>query len=278
MTAAHSAQEQFRQQRHEFILRYYGMAIADLDRHLKIGWQSIAIIGAAVASLSLGEGDNLPLPVAVTIAIILCFWGMANVLDANYWAVRAIAFLANVEANYLTEEDRSAFNPYLGKHPPVKLMDSLKIQNRSILLFGFLSLAYYVYKISEDGGIFSGIEKFSEYNFVEFLMWEFPIYMTVFVLALILHMRQKRVQDYRNFVIGSPGPGILKRRWSFRTVNLENIDEHEMIPPGMVQHSNVEKIDKDLRRWGVAVELWDFLAVMIAEVLLSLAVIYSVTW
>src|SRR6266478_147070 len=116
----------FNDQRHDFILAYYSMAVQDLSRHLGVGWQTLTSVVGTVALLSLAQESKLPLPVAVTVAVVIGFWGVLNILDADYWATRAIAFLANVEAVYFFRNERKVFNAYAGLHPPLKIMDSLK--------------------------------------------------------------------------------------------------------------------------------------------------------
>jgi hypothetical protein len=61
---ADSFQDEFRKQRHEFILQYYNMAVNDLDRHLKIGWQTIATLSGFVLFLSLGYRGDLPFSIS----------------------------------------------------------------------------------------------------------------------------------------------------------------------------------------------------------------------
>src|SRR5439155_17623354 len=55
--------KEFRDQRHEFILQYYQMSVEDLGRHLGIGWQTIASVVGVMASLSVAEQGQLPIPI-----------------------------------------------------------------------------------------------------------------------------------------------------------------------------------------------------------------------
>ena len=50
------------ERRHEFLLHYYDMAVRDLERHLGMGWQTIAFVGGAIVSLSLAYDNKLPVP------------------------------------------------------------------------------------------------------------------------------------------------------------------------------------------------------------------------
>src|SRR5690349_10656296 len=92
MSDSYDEMREVRGQRHDFIKEYYKMAVADLDRHLKGGWQTIAVLAGGAAVLTVGHDGKMPIPLSVSIALFIAFWGMLNVLDANYWALRAIAF------------------------------------------------------------------------------------------------------------------------------------------------------------------------------------------
>jgi hypothetical protein len=115
--------KELRSQRHDFIKKYYKVAAGDLDRHVKGSWQTIITVAATVATISLAQEGKLPVPFAVSASLLVGFWGMCNLIDGNYWSLRAIAFLANVEAIYFTVQDRRNFNPYAGRHPPYKFLD-----------------------------------------------------------------------------------------------------------------------------------------------------------
>lgn len=142
--------DKFEDQRHQFILAYYNMAVADLNRHLGIGWQTLTSVAGVFVLLSIAQEGKLPVPIGVCGAFALAFWGMLNVLDADYWATRAIAFLANVEAVYFYEQDRRIFNPYAGSHPQLKLLDSLKYQLYFAMIAALLSALFYAYKVGEN--------------------------------------------------------------------------------------------------------------------------------
>ena len=123
VTPSADERKEIRAQRHDFIKEYYKMAVADLDRHLKAGWQTIVVLGGGAAILTAGHDGTIGLPIATSLAMIAGLWGALTVIDANYWSLRAIGFLANVEAIYFAAEDRAVFNPYMGKHPPYKLLN-----------------------------------------------------------------------------------------------------------------------------------------------------------
>lgn len=144
---ADEERKEVRAQRHDFIKEYYKMATMDLDRHLKGGWQAIAVLAGGAAILTAGHDGKIGLPIATTIALATAIWAALTVIDANYWSLRAIAFLANVEAIYFSIDDRRYFNPYMGYHPPFKLLNSLRYLLWLSLIFGAATLLDMLWEI-----------------------------------------------------------------------------------------------------------------------------------
>ncbi len=212
--------DEYRKQRHEFILQYYDMAQKDLERHLKLGWETIATTAGAVALLSAGQQGYLPIPLAVSISLIVCFWGVWNIIDAGYWATRAIAFLANVEALYFYKDDSTYFNPYVGKHPTIKLMDSLKAQFVAVVGVIIIAFFFFIYHVNKRADGISNINQalISSSSFKVFI-WFLPLYCLIVGIYYALSIWSKRVNDYRDFVKDSPGPGMLNNRAEYRILD-----------------------------------------------------------
>lgn len=235
--------------RHDFVLHYYDMAVRDLERHLGIGWQTLAVVAGAIVSLSLGEKGELPDPVAVSTAVAVCLWGMLNIIDSNFWAARAIGFLANVEAAYLTAEDRRMLNPYVGKHPPFKLMNSLLYQFYVAIAFLCVSIVYYFHKIFRSAGYsLSGVLSLKRSNSSwEILFWYVPLLVAIVGVNLVIAAHRRRTEDYLYFVEESPGPGLLQ--------SLASSQEKDRLPGEEVQREVREKLKAAGRRW-VGAEKW----------------------
>jgi hypothetical protein len=203
-------EDRFEEQRHGFLMHYYDMAVKDLDRHLNTGWQSITVIAGGIVSISLGHKGDLPLPIAFASAIAVFGWGLAHVLDANYWAIRAIAFLANVESIYLAEEDRKATNPYVGHHPPAKMLDSLKHQSRLVMLLLGVTMIDYSLRLFDMAGKLT--EPSINLGWVLRLEWMLPLFFFLIAGTYFVFSWCERLQDYEQFVLQSPGAGIAQTR------------------------------------------------------------------
>lgn len=250
-----------REQRHEFTLQYYQMAVEDLGRHLGIGWQTIALVAGTVAALSLGEQGHLPIPIAVASALAVAFWGILNVVDADYWATRAIAFLANVEAVYFTEADRQFLNPYVGRHPPFRMLDSLKYQLWAIICFILLGLAYFAWKVVERaGGVLALSAALRSQPWHSIAFWSLPLGVAVVFLRLSTQSRLTRVIGYRGFVETCPGPGLVHSATNSRSVDLSDTPPAGQWTSGAdLQRELLEQVKSSERFWARLTNIVDVL-------------------
>jgi hypothetical protein len=268
---------EFRSQRHDFILHYYDMAVKDLERHLKMGWQTIATAAGAIATISAGQQHYLPIPLAVSVALIVSFWGIQNVIDANLWALRAIAFLANVEAIYFYEDDKRVFNPYAGQHPPYGLLDSLKSQYSAVLFIALMSLAFFVIQIHQSAPDLSTLlDKIVAAGRIKVGFWLLPIFLFVILAYRSFAEWKRRTADYLRFVREAPGPGMVRNREAYRSldptthkVNMNDVVTGEQLQKPVLE--KLEKSEKGLTRWFLWIR---GLSVLVIAVLL-LFVLFS---
>lgn len=219
MTQQQEEEKEIRGQRHDFLKEYYKMATADLDRHLKGGWQTIAVLAGGAAILAAGHDDRIGAPIAVAIALSTAIWGMLTVIDSNYWSLRAIGFLANVEAVYFSVEDRQAFNMYAGRHPPYRLLNSLEYLFWLCGVFGALSLAELAWMAFKDP--LPAAWNLSGVGIICFLLWSLPFLVLFGGLCWISHVWLRRLVNYQEFVTNSPGPGIRLHTRELRHVTLD---------------------------------------------------------
>lgn len=220
MSADDEAKE-IRSQRHDFIKEYYRMATLDLDRHLKGGWQAIVVLAGGAAILAAGHEGKIGLPIATFIALVSAFWGMLSVIDANYWSLRAIAFLSNVETVYFSAEDRRGFNPYIGYHPQYKLLNSLRFMFWLCGLFGLAALLSLVWEVTRAYPTVDLIWKRADsLGAVSFLLWCLPILFALWGVVWVYHEWRKCLGQHIGFTQGSPGPGVRLRTVELRHVTL----------------------------------------------------------
>lgn len=266
MNGATNPAEEFQRQRHDFILHYYDMAVKDLETHLQVGWQSISFAAGVIAVLSAGQQGYLPIPIAVAAALSISFWGVHNILDADLWARRAIAFLANVEAVYFYYEDRRVFNPYAGSHPPLKILESLKSQSVAAGVFVVLTLLYlamsasqHLHNFLQAGNSLSQISRF------KFGSWVAPLFFFLFFLCQSVKMRRNRISDYLTFVKECPGPGMVKSRDKWRGVDLKgNATVNDVVSGEEIQRSLRQDLDSKLKHWDRLLRVAQLASILLA--------------
>jgi hypothetical protein len=267
-------EKEIRAQRHDFIKEYYKMATADLDRHLKGGWQAIAVLAGGAAILTAGHDEKIGLPIAISFALLSAFWGAATVMDANYWSLRAIAFLSNVEVIYFSYQDRKRFNPYIGFHPSFKLMNSLRYVFIACITFGMICLADLLWeKRSELVSVTKLLNVIRSKSSAELLLWGLPILVLAWGLALLAHINLKRLRDYKKFSLESPGPGIRTQEDLFRHVTLQALTGEQLpLVEVNLQEQNIRKMNE---YEPTANAIW-FVSVGLATVLSTALVVMAV--
>jgi hypothetical protein len=221
MSSFDEQQKEVRAQRHDFIKEYYKMAAMDLDRHLKGGWQTIVVLAGGAAILTAGHDGKIGLPISTAMALVAALWGALTVIDANYWSLRAIGFLANVEAVYLSARDRTHFNPYVGIHPPYKLMDSLRYLFCLCAVFGLAAFVDMLWEISARYPTSALIiAKLRTIGALRLAIWGIPVMIAIWGALYVLYTYRKRLENYIEFSHQSPGPGVQLEPGEWRHVTL----------------------------------------------------------
>ena len=248
-----SVATEVREQRHEFLLQYYNLAKDDLDRFLKIGWQTMAVAAGVVAGLSLGYKGDLPVPFSVAFAYLVLGWGASNLIDSNYWAVRAIAFLANVEAVYFRRSDARYFNPYVGRHPQFRMLPILRNQLHMVVLFAGVATLFLVTNGGRVQSAQSFLEKLDAANGLKLAIWALPLCFLAFLIARSFGRAHKRAGDYLHFVTECPGPGLLVDDTVVRPIDFSSEPQSSVLQSGdSLQRDTVSALRSNivtLRNW-----------------------------
>jgi len=248
------AEEEIRAQRHDFIKEYYKMAVADLDRHLKAGWQSIVVLAGGGTILAAGHEGKIGLPIATAIALASAVWGALTTIDANYWSLRAIGFLANVEAVYFSVEDRKSFNPYIGFHPEYKFLDSLRYMFWLCIFFGLASVTCLAWEVTRFYPTLGAIWlKLRGMPAIPFFLWMLPGGVLIGGAIWLFRVWKNRMVNYIEFSAKSPGPGVREKTEDIRFVTL--LQPKGTPSPSLEaspQLELVKKLEKSAEAWKSA--------------------------
>src|SRR5215471_11862631 len=102
--------------KHDFLIHMYDQMFNDINTHILVVWQSIAVVVGALATFALVEKNILSLDVATAVVVLLCAWLLAHLYDASYWYNRNLVIIANIERQFLEKEDLTNIHYYFGKH------------------------------------------------------------------------------------------------------------------------------------------------------------------
>lgn len=179
------------------LLQMYRRRFDDIDRHIRVVWQSIGAVVGAFALFAMVERDTVPLDLAVAIVVLLNAWSSAQVIDASYWYNRNVVIAANIEREFLRGEDVTLIHSYFFAHRAGNTMISyLRIQlwlagglAALVLLFHALALLRGERPLENTVGL--------------------P-YLVAGIAIVLLHLFQSRSdRKYAEFLQASPGRKVV---------------------------------------------------------------------
>lgn len=176
----------------------YNQLFADINRHIMVVWQSIGVIGGAVALLALAEKQLLAVDYAVALIIAVCFWSINTIIDSAYWYNRNLVIIANIERQFLDSADLKEIHFYFGKHRAARMIKHLRIQFVLVISILLIFFAYHLF-----GSIIPAV-KLCRFSAQMFLPWFLAIALSVYAYLLW----RNRAEAYRKFLEYSPGKEI----------------------------------------------------------------------
>lgn len=178
----------------------YNQLMNDINRHIVVVWQSVGVLFAAFASLSLVEKQIIPIDVGITLIIIVCAWVIAHVYDASYWYNRNLVIIANIERQFLRQSDLHDIHYYFGTHRPASSMIThLRIQLWLAVSTGGLVLLYHFISVV--------LPTLSPSAPIRWLS-TFPYFGAAIVAGVWVYSWWRSVVRYETFLKNSPGKEI----------------------------------------------------------------------
>jgi hypothetical protein len=140
--------------RRAFLLEMYRQTSSHLNRHILLSWQSIGVVGGALAVFVLGDKLELKADVrldfAIGVVVLLCAWSIAHVFDANNWFERNLHIITNIERQFLNSSDLREIHFYFDKHRRDRtekwLIKHFEIQLLMTVGLWVILIAYHVYQ------------------------------------------------------------------------------------------------------------------------------------
>jgi len=190
--------EQSQADRKQFLLHMYDQMFNDINTHIIVVWQSVGTLVGAVALFALVEKEILPLDLASTVFVFVCGWLIAHLYDASYWYNRNLAIIANIERQFLVQDDLRHIHYYFGKHRAgPKMLTHLRIQRFLGVGMWVLFLLYHATStLTLSVSLPSTTEAYFAYV---------PYLATVVLVVYLSHLGKSRMTGYNEFLKNSPG-------------------------------------------------------------------------
>lgn len=184
--------------RTDFLLRMYDQMYNDINTHILVVWQSVAVVVGAFAVFALVEKAVISADVAAALIVLLCGWLLAHLYDASYWYNRNLVIIANIERQFLSANDLKGIHYYFGKHRSKSAMIThLKIQYALGCGIAVLFLAYHFYTRVVPG-IGSPWSNFDPSRTL-------PYIVLVLCIWCVNGLRKNRLASYEEVLRNSPG-------------------------------------------------------------------------
>ena len=186
--------------RDEFLTKMYDQMFNDINQHILVSWQSIGVLIAAFALLSLTEKGVLSIDIAASLIILVCAWLIAHLYDASYWYNRNLVIIANIERQFLKVEDLKLIHYYFGVHRPKnKMIFHFRIQYALGGTLGIIVLIYhFVTKVKPT------LSLSHEIDYLILL----PYLLTLASIIYLRYIAKQRLDSYQEFISNSPGKKI----------------------------------------------------------------------
>jgi hypothetical protein len=194
--------------RESFLLEMYRQTSSHLNRHILLSWQSIGVVGGALAVFVLGDKStdlaSGKFDFAIAVAILLSAWSVAHVFDANNWFDRNIHIITNIERQFMHRSDLEEIHFYFEAHRKDRskkaLIGHLMIQLRMAIGVWLLLLIYHSYARFGE----SGNPAPTAFHWTKMI----PLAVTIVAALLCRSVYKDRKSDYEMLRFRSPGKRI----------------------------------------------------------------------
>jgi hypothetical protein len=187
--------------RRKLLLQMYDQMFNDIDTHIKVVWQSVAVLIGAFAIFSLTEKKVISIDMASALVVLIAGWLLANLYDAGYWYNRNLGIIANIEKEFLLHSDLRDVHYYFGSHRPEnKMFKHLEIQFAFGLGLGGIVLVWHFLE-----RILPGMQTASSL----FDPGRALPYVALLAAFLYLRVLRRTLNDkYAEFLRNSPGKSV----------------------------------------------------------------------
>ena len=188
-------------ERKEFLLKMYDQMFNDINTHILVVWQSVAVVVGAFAVFALVEKAVISVDLAVAFIVLLCGWLLAHLYDSSYWYNRNLVIIANIERQFLEKDDLKKIHYYFGKHrSKSSMLTHLRIQYALGVVIALLFLIFHF--VSRVLPAICLPWTISELQVL------LPYLVAVLLFFFLKNLRKNRQSAYLEFLTNSPGEDV----------------------------------------------------------------------
>lgn len=126
----------------DFLATMYKAMWDNINRHVTVMWQSVAVLASAFAASfflkgGILEGRGPAVDVIASLVVVASMWVIAHAYDAALWCNRNLQIISNIERELLDPADAFRIHPYVGSQNKHTLLGYFRIQ---VVLAGSLVL------------------------------------------------------------------------------------------------------------------------------------------
>lgn len=198
-----SQQAESNDRRDKFLMQMYGQMWSNVNRHITVVWQSVAVLAGAFAVLSAAGKGLISLDVAIALVVGISAWVVAHTYDANTWFNRNLGIIANIERQFLKAEDARDIHFYFTEHRSSDdLIEHLQLQRWFGLGAGSLALVYHFFErvLPGIGAPWRSFE----------LARSLPYLVLAVCLLSLRRFRRRQIEILEEFQRKSPGVRVEK--------------------------------------------------------------------
>ena len=186
--------------RYELLLKMYDQMFNDINTHILVVWQAVAVVVGAFALLGLVEKSIISIDLATSLIVLLCAWMLAHLYDSSYWYNRNLVIIANIERQFLVRDDLHNVQYYFGKHrSKAAMLTHLRIQYGLGVAIATLFISFHC--LTRIVPLLRGTEPFQ---------WQqlLPYVALVVCGSFLVALRRNRIAAYHEFLANSPGKEV----------------------------------------------------------------------
>ena len=183
--------------RTDFLLEMYKQLCAEIDRHIKATWQNLGVLLSTFAIFALIEKKVISPNIAVSILIAVCAVTIAMIVEANFWYNRNLVIIANIERQFLEDNDAEEIHYYFLQHRKDNAyLAMMKLQIIFVSIILAIVLIYHLAAVVAPTFSFK-----NSFNLAQCLPY---IVLSICTVWLLIFNGQRK-KDYNTFRQNSPG-------------------------------------------------------------------------